>query len=73
MKFLYRIFIKNLYLPYEFFIAVLGIAVLFVLGFVWSGLFLIAQAALGLFIALVVLEFVILQFNKNQPFQFCVT
>jgi len=65
MKFLYRIFIKNFFLPYEFFIALLGVAVLFVLGFVWSGLFLIAQAALGLFLALVLLEFVILQFNKQ--------
>ena len=65
MKFLYRILIKNFFLPYEFFIGVLILVVLFVLGFVWSGLFLIAQAALGLFLALFILEFVILQFNKK--------
>ena len=43
---------------------VLIIAILFVLGFIWSPVFLVAQAVLALFLALVLLEFVILQFKK---------
>lgn len=65
MKRIVDIFYRNLFLPYEFFIGVLIIASLFVFGFVVPAFFLIAQAALVLFLALVLLEFVILQFAKN--------
>lgn len=65
MRFIIGIFFKNLYLPYEFFIGLLGIAIIFVLGFVWPPFFIIGQATMALFLALAGLEFVILQFRKN--------
>ncbi|UKN00432.1 DUF58 domain-containing protein [Paracrocinitomix mangrovi] len=65
MRFLYNIFYKRLYLTYEFFIVLLGIAVLFVFGFIIPAFFLIAQACLALFLAITLLEFVILQFVKK--------
>ncbi|MBD3636973.1 MAG: DUF58 domain-containing protein [Crocinitomicaceae bacterium] len=66
MKAIYRIFIKNLYLPYEFFIGILILAIIFVIGFIFPAFFLVGQAALALFLALFILEFTILQFKK-QP------
>ena len=57
--------LKGLYLPYEFFIGLVAIATLFVLGFVYSGMFLVAQAALALFLALAILELFILFIKKK--------
>lgn len=65
MKQLANIFFRFLYLPYEFFIAVLILFALFILGFIFPPVFLIAQAALALFLAVAGLEFVILQFKKK--------
>lgn len=65
MKRLVDIFYRNLFLPYRFFIGLLVIAAIFILGFIIPVFFLVAQAALGLFMALVLLEFVILQFSKK--------
>lgn len=58
--------LKGLYLPYEFFIALIGIATLFVFGFAYSAMFLVGQAALALFLALCFLEIFIL-FVKKTP------
>lgn len=57
--------LRGLYLPYEFFIGIVVIATLFVLGFVYSGMFLVAQGALALFLALAILELFILFVKKN--------
>ena len=65
MRALFRIFYKNTFLTYEFFLGLLGLAVLFVLGFIWSPIFLVAQGALALFLAIALLEFIVLQFKKS--------
>ena len=57
--------LRRLYLTYEFFIAIIAIAVLFVFGFVYSAVFLVAQGALALFIALCILEIFILYVKKH--------
>jgi uncharacterized protein (DUF58 family) len=59
-------FLRGLYLPYEFFIGLLIIAALFVFGFAYSVLFFVAQGAFALFLALVLLEILIL-FAKKEP------
>lgn len=64
MKAVLRIFFKLLYLPYEFFIGILILVSLFVLGFMFPAFFLVAQATTALFLAFVFLEFIILQFRK---------
>ena len=61
-----RAFFKLLYLPYEFFIGLLIIVTLFVFGFIFPAMFLVAQATLGLFLALCILEFFVLNIKK-QP------
>ena len=55
-----------MFLPYEFFIGLVAIATLFVIGFAFKPMFLVAQAALGLFLALCILECIIL-FSRKAP------
>jgi uncharacterized protein (DUF58 family) len=65
---LYRIFIlffRNLYLSYEFFIGLLVVATLFVLGFVYPIMFLVAQGALAVFGALFFLELFVLHIKRK--------
>jgi uncharacterized protein (DUF58 family) len=61
-------FFRGLYLPYEFFIGLVAIATLFVTGFAFKPMFLVGQAALGLFLALCILECIIL-FSRKTPIQ----
>lgn len=58
-------FLRGLYLSYEFFAGLLILAVLFVLGFIYSGFFLIAQGALAVFFALFFLELVVLHLKRK--------
>lgn len=59
-------FIKNIYLTYWFFILLSSIAFIFVLAFVFPFLFFIAQITLGIFVALMLVE-IILLFSFKSP------
>ena len=59
-------FLRGLYLSYGFFIGILVLVILFVLGFVFPIMFLVAQGALLLFLSIVFLEMFIL-FIKKDP------
>ncbi|MEX1000748.1 MAG: DUF58 domain-containing protein [Crocinitomicaceae bacterium] len=65
LKSIINLFFRCLYLSYEFFIGLLLIAVIFVFGFAYPAMFLVGQAALGLFLALCLLEFIILNSKKQ--------
>ncbi len=58
-------FLKGLFLTYHFFIALLLVVVLFVIGFILPIFFIVAQAGLALFIAVVILETFVLYVKKN--------
>ncbi len=58
--------LKNIYLTYWFFILLTSIAFVFVLAFVFPFLFFIAQIILGIFVALIVVE-IILLFTHKKP------
>lgn len=59
-------FLRGLYLSYLFFIGLLVLVTLFVIAFVFPVLFMVAQGALMLFLAIVLLEMFIL-FVKKKP------
>ncbi len=57
---------QGLYLSYAFFIALLLLAIVFAMGFAWPGVFIIAQVALAVMLAIVLLEALLL-FVVRQP------
>jgi len=58
-------FIRSLYFSSTFFLIILGLAVVFIVGFVYPVIFLFAQGLFVLFIALLLVEIVALYAQKN--------
>lgn len=66
LRAIWRFIYPDLYLSYRFFILLLLIAVVFVIGFIVPIFFLIAQGLLALFIAVIIVEAMLL-FTKKNP------